>query len=130
MKKQTMQNLNTVTLAYMGDAVYELYLRKYVIDTGVARADRLHRAAVRYVKAEAQANAIKQILDGLSEEEQTVVRRAHNHKPNTKPKNADPVDYKWATALEALIGWHYLAGRIDRVEDIVLRAIQIIEETT
>lgn len=118
--------MNTNILAWMGDAVYEKYIRKYVVDTGQIHADKLHTSAVKYVNAGAQAYVIKEIFDSLSEEEQTLVKRARNKKSNTKAKNADPVEYKWATAFEALIGYYYLAGKTTALDEVLAKAVECI----
>lgn len=117
--------IDTTTLAFMGDAVYEEYVRKYVIESGKRGANKLHGMAVRYVKAQAQAEAVKVMFDGLTEKEQALVKRARNHKSATKAKNADPVTYKWATALEALLGYLYLDGQSERMEQLIERAMAI-----
>jgi len=121
------KQLNTTALAYIGDAVYEVHVRNYVLQSGQVNADKLHQMAVQYVKAESQAKALKAIYDELSEEEQDLVRKARNRKTATKPKNADPVLYKFATAFEALIGYHYMADNQDRINEIVALAIAAIE---
>lgn len=120
--------MNTTVLAYLGDAVYEVYIRKHVIDTGQVHADRLHHLAVRYVRAGAQARAIKEIFEELPPEQQALVKRARNKKSATKAKNADPVEYKWATAFEALVGYLYLEERTEEMESLFDRAREIIEE--
>lgn len=117
--------IDTTTLAFMGDAVYEEYVRRYVIESGKRGASKLHGMAVRYVKAQAQAAAVKTMFDGLTEKEQALVKRARNHKSATKAKNADPVTYKWATALEALLGYLYLDGQSERMEQLIERAMAI-----
>ncbi len=89
------EKMNTTALAYLGDAIYESYIRERVIRRGSGHADQLHRAAVPYVCAQGQANAVRRILPSLSEEEQALVRRARNRKSATKPRNADAVTYKW-----------------------------------
>ena len=121
------QHMNTTTLAFLGDAIYETYVRLYIIGRMQAGADRLHRAAVKYVRAESQAEAVKQLLDSLSEEELSLVKRARNKRSATKPKNADPVSYKWATAFEALIGYLYLSGNKERMEEIINAAMESIK---
>ncbi len=125
------RDLNVLALAFMGDAVYEQFIRDRVVRGGehnLSRADEMHRAAVRYVCAPAQAKAVKQmIVDGfLSEEEEALVKRARNHRTATKPKNAGAVEYKWATALEALIGFLYLDGRGERLRQVMERTVQEI----
>ena len=120
--------INTTSLAFIGDAVYETYVRKHVLSSGQTHADKLHRLAVAYVRAEAQATVIKEIKDTLDPKLASLVRRARNHKSASKPKNADPVIYKWATAFEALIGYLYLSGETERMEDLIGKAIAITEE--
>lgn len=122
------EKMNTTALAYLGDAIYETYIRERVIRLGVSHADRLHRAAVPYVCAQGQAKAIRQILDSLTEEEQALVRRARNRKSATKPRHADAVTYKWATAFEALIGYLYLSDRNERLEEVLEYAVAAVEE--
>lgn len=122
------KNINTTALAYMGDAVYETYIREHVMQQGYVHSNELHRAAVKYVSAGGQAKAIKAVFDDLTEEEQKLVKRARNHKTSSKAKNADPVTYKWATALEALIGKTHLDGDIEREKELIERIIKVIEE--
>ena len=121
--------MNTDTLAYMGDAVYELHVRERVIGSSKAGPGKLHNESVGYVRADAQAKAMKMIFDELPEELQKLVKRARNHKSSSRPKNADPVEYKWATALESLIGYLYLAGENEMLRDTIDRVFQIIEES-
>lgn len=123
------KNMNTTALAYIGDAVYEIYVRERVLQKEHTHVDRLHKLAIGYVNNEGQAKAVKRLLnDGfLTVEEVALVKRARNHKTSSKPRNADPVNYKLATAFEALIGWLHLEGRKDRMEEIIFRAMEIIE---
>lgn len=127
MEKHNIAYMNTTVLAYLGDSIYELYVRKHVLDSGQVNADRLHQSAVKYVRAEAQAHALKEMLELLTEEELSLVKRARNKKITSKPKNADPIIYKWATALEALIGFLYLSDNKDRLDDIITKVIDSIE---
>mgnify|MGYP003370096547 FL=1 len=125
---KNLNRINTTALAYMGDAVYEVYVRKRVMETGQVNADRLHIMAVPYVKAKGQAEAVRRLLEGfLSENEAALVRRARNRRTSSKPKNADLMDYKMATAFEALIGYLYLSGEAERLEEIMAEAVRIIE---
>ena len=119
--------MNTNVLAWIGDATYELYIRKHVVATGQIHADKLHTSAVKFVKADAQAKVIKEIFESLPEEEQVLVKRARNKKSNTKAKNADPIDYKWATAFEALIGYYYLAEKTEELESVLSKSVEIIQ---
>ncbi len=129
MKQTEILHMNTTALAFLGDAVYEIYVREHLITSIRTGADRLHRAAVKFVRAEAQAQAMKQLLDSLSEEELGLVKRARNKKISTKPKNADPVLYKWATAFEALIGYLYLSGNRSRMEEIIDAAMESVKQS-
>ncbi len=122
-------NYNVLALAFMGDAVYEQFIRERVVRSAgpsAGHADRMHKAAVKYVCAAAQAASVKRMLaEGfLTEEEEALVKRARNHRSATKPKNADAVEYKLATALEALIGWLYLEGRSERLAQIMEHTLQ------
>jgi len=120
------KHMNTEVLAYMGDAVYEQTVREKLILEGGVRVDSLHHQAIGYVNAEAQAKAIKEIIDDLPEDEQALVKRARNHKFHSKAKHADPVTYKWATAFEALVGYYYLAGEKEKLDSLMERAFSII----
>ena len=124
------KNINTTALAYIGDAVYEIYVRQRVLQMEKVHVDHLHKLAINYVNNAGQAKAVKRLMNEsfLTEEEVSLVKRARNHKTASKPRNADPVNYKLATAFEALIGWLHLEGRKDRMEEIIFRAIAIIEE--
>ena len=122
--------MNILALAYLGDALYELYVREHILKTAhTGRADLLHRQGVRFVCAGGQASVLLEMIDSgfLSEEEADFARRAHNHKTATKPKNADPVTYKWATAFEALLGYLKLSGNEKRLKEIMQKAVEITE---
>ena len=115
--------MNPVTLAFMGDAVFELLVRRRLMMTGVGNAGRLHRAAVGYVKAGAQAAACAHVLPLLTPEEHDIFRRGRNASTTHVPRNADPLDYRHATALEALFGYLYLTGRAARVRELFEAAV-------
>lgn len=143
MKQLNPKEINTTALAYIGDAVYEIYVREHVLGQDLrgmdknfgAHVDALHKRAIRYVRADGQAKAVKAMLNEgfLGDEEAALVRRARNHKTASKPKNADTMDYKYATAFEALIGfWHLSAqaggaGAKQRMEEIIFKAFERIE---
>lgn len=122
---------NDVTkLAYIGDAVYEVYIREHVLEKSAAKIHLLNKAATRYVRAEGQAAALKRLMaEELTEEETALVKRARNHRISSKPQKADPVVYKLATAFEALVGHLYLQGQKERLEQIVALAIEIIDSS-
>ena len=125
MKIETLKNVNTTALAYMGDAVYEQAVREHVMKSGLSDVNRLHLTSTQFVKASAQAMVIKTLFQELTEEEKRLVKRARNRKSATRAKNADPVTYKWATAFEALIGYLYLADEEERLKQLMDRAIEI-----
>lgn len=111
----------SLELAYLGDTVYDLYVRSYLVQNG-GRVGKMHRQAIKLVCAHAQAEALVRIQDDLTEEEAGVVRRARNvHQ--SPPKNADPADYQKATGLEALIGYLYASGREERLEELLKKAL-------
>ena len=127
MDKSDIRQLNTDVLAYVGDAVFDLFVRELILERGRHKASSLHRTVTAYVKAHAQADAVRGMMDELTEEEQRLVKRARNHKFRSKAKNADPVTYKWATGFEALVGQLYLVGEEERLYRIMNRAVEIID---
>ncbi len=118
---------NPSALAFLGDAVYEVRIRRYVYDRGVIRPDRMNAEAVKYVRAEAQAAAYDALLPELKEDEISVSRRARNHKITSMPGNVNHMIYKKATAFEALLGYLELRGDAGRIDYLVSRAVEIIE---
>lgn len=110
--------ISNLGLAHLGDAVFELMVRSWLCLHGKATAKGLHRAAVRYVAAPAQARAVERIKDVLTQEEQDVFRRGRNASPHSVPQNASREEYQTATALEALFGWLYLKGRNERLNEL------------
>ena len=121
------EKMSGTTLAYMGDAVYEVYVRQYVLEKDSVDVNKQNRLAIKFVRAEGQAYAIKKMLPNLTEEEQLLVKRARNRKITSKPQNVKPVTYKLATAFEAFIGYLYLSGQKERLEEIVKEAIELID---
>jgi ribonuclease-3 family protein len=117
--------MNPLTLAYAGDAIYELFIRGYVISRPNHRPNEMHRTAVKYVSAKAQAAALAELA--LSEAERDVVRRGRNAKSGTAPKNTDIAQYRHSTAFECLLGYLYYTGEHDRLREIMEQAVQIIE---
>ena len=114
-------NLNPQELAYIGDAVYELYIRKHNIYNGIRKVINLQTETVKYVKAEYQAKAIKYIMDNniLTEKEINICKTARNFKTNNKARHTDILTYKHATSFEALIGYLYLNNNINRMEELI-----------
>jgi ribonuclease-3 family protein len=119
--------LNPLVLAFLGDATYAHCVRYHLIARGMVKPHQLHQEAKRYVSAKAQANILLTMLSSLTEEEQGVVRRGRNAKSGSVAKNADIIDYRHATAFEALIGYLYLSGREERLAEIVEKAFAIVE---
>ena len=109
--------LSPLQLAYIGDAVYELLVRTYLLQKKLP-VNKLHKATTGYVKAKAQANIVHTLEEALSEEEQAIVKKGRNAKSHTAPKNANIIDYKYATGFEALIGYLYLQKRDERITEI------------
>ncbi|OGO83164.1 MAG: hypothetical protein A2Y18_08580 [Clostridiales bacterium GWD2_32_19] len=129
MKKEILEKANEdkinvnlyspVILAYIGDAVYEMFVRTKLVKENNVQVNKLQKMSIQYVKASAQANIYKRIEEILTEEEKKVFKRGKNAKVNTMAKNADPIDYMIATGFECLIGWLYLQGRNDRLIEII-----------
>lgn len=113
--------INSLVLAYLGDTIYENYVRRYLINQGIAHVDELQKSAVKYVSAKNQAVYLQQMVDQgfLSSEELEIVKRARNYKTTSHPKNCDIVTYKYATGLEALIGYLDLNNQHDRILEIM-----------
>lgn len=111
----------SLELAYLGDTVYDLYVRSHLVKQG-GRVGVMHRQAIRLVCAHAQAEALGRIQELLSEEEASVVRRARNVR-QSPPKNADAGEYHRATGLEALIGYLYATGRHERMQELLEKAL-------
>ena len=110
--------ISSLGLAYLGDGVYELMVRAYLCLRGKATNKGLHRAALDYVAAPAQARRVQKILPLLTAEEQDVFRRGRNSHTAAIPKGASVAEYHTATALEALFGWLYLRGETDRLNQL------------
>ena len=110
--------LSPGTLAFLGDAVYELYVRQMLVETANMPVNKLHGLAVERVRASFQSNAYSVIEEHLTEEEQAIWKRGRNANSVKAPKNADPVEYRRATGLEALFGYLFLLGRKERLEEL------------
>ena len=111
----------SLELAFLGDTIYDLYVRRHLVHRG-GRVQTMHREAASLVCAHAQSAALSRVEDALSEEEAAVVRRARNAHQNP-PRNADPAEYHRATSLEALIGYLYLTGRRERIDELMRAAL-------
>jgi len=117
--------VNTLTLAYLGDSVYELLIRDYFIKKGLNKVNNLQKEVINYVSAVNQAKYINYLLDNniLKEDEIEIVKRGRNTKVTSHPKNTDIITYKWATALETLFGYLYLKNDNNRINEILKNII-------
>lgn len=113
--------LNVLVLAYMGDSIYEKYVREKLIRDGIGNVNDLQSKSIMYVSAKAQAKYIQEMIDSgmLEDYEMDIVKRARNNRSNSHPKNCDIITYKYATGLEALIGYLYLSGNNNRIDEIM-----------
>lgn len=118
MTDSEISTISNLGLAHLGDGVYELLIRAWLCQQGKATAKGLHRAAVGYVSAPAQAKAMGQLMPHLTEAEQAVYRRGRNARVNTMPQSASPEEYHQATGLEALFGYLYLKGETERINQL------------
>lgn len=125
--EQTVRMMNPLKLAYLGDALFEVYIRNYLINEVVLTPHEMSKKAIKYVKASSQAKLVMGIKDDLTEEEWSLVKRGRNQKSATVPKNALLSDYKYATGFEALVGYLYLMGREERLLEIVSKGIRYLE---
>ena len=116
-----LEQVNSLVLAYLGDTIYEDYIRLYLISQGINNVKDLQRESVNYVSAKNQAKFLKMLIDDnfFNEEELVIIKRARNHKGCSHPKNCDIITYKHATALEALIGYLKLNNNERRIEEII-----------
>lgn len=108
-----------LTLAYIGDAVYELVIRTKVVSESMSQVNKLHKRSSYFVKAETQAKIIRLLMDELSESEISIYKRGRNAKSYTVAKNASVTEYRTATGFEALIGYLYLSGKSERMEELI-----------
>lgn len=113
--------INVITLAYLGDAIYEVYIREKMIKEAPLKVEQLQHKAINYVSAKAQAKILSNLIDSnaLTEEELDVVKRGRNYKRSSHPKNTDIITYKLSTGFEALIGYLYLSGEKARLREIL-----------
>ncbi|MGP4042246.1 Mini-ribonuclease 3 [Gracilibacillus sp. D59] len=130
MTKQQPREMKSLTLAYMGDVIYEKYVREYLINKGTVKVQELHQHAVRFVKATSQAKIVHKWLDTnqLTLEELAIVKRGRNAKSGSVPKNTSVQAYRYSTAFEALIGFLYLDQQHERLELLITQAIDITEK--
>lgn len=113
--------INVLVLAYLGDSVYENYIRKYLINTGIGNVNDLQSESIKYVSAKAQAKYMDLLINDniLNEDELNVFKRARNYKTTSHPKNTDIITYKIATGFEAVIGYLEFVNKEDRIKEII-----------
>ena len=115
------QNINVLALAYLGDAIYEIYIREYLLNKNIIKVKELQEEAIKYVSAKSQSEFLKKIIENnfLNEEEIALIKRARNHKSHKAPKGTNIITYKNSTGLEALIGYLHLNKKRNRIEEIM-----------
>ena len=121
--------INSLVLAYLGDSIYESYVREYLISLGTFHVKELQEKSLEYVSARSQSKILNDLIDKniFTKEELEIIKRGRNQKSHTSPKNADIIDYKCATGFEALVGYLYLSEEKERLEYIIYKGISIIE---
>jgi len=126
LKPDNPSQYSPLTLAFVGDGVYELYVRTRLTALENIPAGKLHSRAIQYVKASAQAHSFRSIEGELTDAETAVYKRGRNAKSPTVPKNADLVEYRMATGLEALFGFLYLSGEAERLRELMEMAFEAV----
>ncbi len=124
------RSISPLSLAYIGDAVYELYIRSHIMKNTNMPVSKLHKTATHYVSAKAQSAIYHMIKDRLTEEETDIFKRGRNAHSNTSAKNTDIIDYRISTGLEALIGYTYIKKDTERLEEIISMCIDAANSLT
>ena len=126
--KDEARQLNPLQLALIGDGVYEVFVRNYILSNNTSlSANKIHVKAIGYVKAKSQSDVMHVIEEKLTEEESVIFKRGRNAKSATVPKNAEVRDYRMATGFEALVGYLYLVGNKERLEFVLINCIEILK---
>jgi len=126
-EQKDIRTYSPLTLAYIGDAVFDIVIRSILVNKGNTPVNKLHQRASQVVKAQTQAAMVLALMDHLTEAEADWYRRGRNSKPHTKAKNASTMDYLEATGFEAVLGYLYLTGDMDRICELVSRGIEAVE---
>ena len=115
------RQVNVLVLAYLGDTIYEDYIRKYLIKLGINNVNELQKKSVNYVSAKAQATILTRLINEneFNDEEMDIIKRARNNRSKSHPKSCDIITYKYATAFEALIGYLKLQNNNERIDEII-----------
>ena len=124
---QDINQLSPLTWAYVGDSVFELYIRTKLVNETKLKPHELHIKAINYVRAKAQADMLNNIYEELNDEEKNIVRRGRNAENHHLPKNANIQEYMYSTAFEALIGYLYLTKNTSRVKEIIEIAVKSLD---
>lgn len=114
-----------LTLAYIGDGIYEIVIRTVIVDEANRQVNKIHKAASNLVKAGTQAKMIHYIMDDLTDEELTIYKRGRNAKAVTRAKHASMSEYRTATGFEALMGWLYLTGQSERMMKLIKKSVTV-----
>ena len=120
------KEVNVLVLAYLGDSVYEVYVRNFLVNKGIANVNDLQTESIKYVSAKAQAEILKILIEKsyFNEEELSIIKRGRNYKSGRHPKNCDVVTYKYATAFETLIGYWYLDNQKEKIDKMMLEILK------
>ncbi len=129
MTKEAARQSNPLVLAYIGDTVWDLFVRTSLVLEGRGNAGTLHRLSSKIVNARSQANVARRIFETLSDDEKNIFMRGRNAKSATVPKNMSIADYRYATALEAVVGYLYLTGQPQKIEEIFKEALNADQPT-
>lgn len=119
-----LNSYSPLVMAYVGDAVFELYVRTLLVSKGNAPVHKLHQQSIAFVKAKSQSDTIHKLYESLTADEQDIVRRGRNAKSGTIPKNADVTEYKYATGFETLLGYLYLKGDYTRLLELLKASVE------
>lgn len=124
------RTINVISLAYLGDSVYEVYVREHLIKKGIALVEDLQREAIKFVSAKSQSKIVRWLTDNnyFSNDELDIIKRGRNYKRGSHPKNTDIITYKNSTGFEALIGYLYLDNKIDRLDEIIKYILEEYDE--
>ncbi len=128
MESERVKELNGEQLSYIGDSVYELYIRNYILNESSMSVNDLNTLATSYVKGESQARAAKDMLDFFTDDELSIYKRGKNSKFNSRPKSCSISDYKMASGLEAVLGYLFLMNQNNRIEEIMNKIIKLLEK--
>ena len=116
-----LNSINIITLAYIGDAYYEVCIREFLINRGIIKVEELQREAIKHVSAKGQCRIVTYLIDNniLNDLELEIFKRGRNYKRSSHPKNTDIITYKMSTGFEAVIGYLYLSNNINRIRELL-----------